>query len=302
MAIKTVRAQIAGTWYNLTYNSTNSRWEATVTAPGTTSYTQPAHYYNVSIEATNDAGTSATATASDLDALKLFVREKTAPVITIVSPGEGAFIKNPQQAITFQLRDEAGGSGVDLDTLRLTIDGGAAAGASASGMVCTPVDQGYDCIYTPSAISDGNHTVSIAVSDHDGNAAAQKSVTYKIDTVPPTLNVTVPANGLVTNTANVTVRGVTNDVTSAPVTVAIKLGGVDQGAITVASDGTFMHTVTLAEGVNAITVTATDTSGLTTSIDISVTLDTTAPKIVSASIMPNPADVGATMLVSVVIE
>lgn len=33
----------------------------------------------------------------------------------------------------------------------------------------------------------------MATSDYDGNAAAQKSVTFKIDTVPPTLSITSPA-------------------------------------------------------------------------------------------------------------
>ena len=131
MAIKTVTATINGQTYTLTLNSSTGKYEATITAPGKTSYNQSGGYYNVTVKATNDAGTTGTA--------------------------------------------------------------------------------------------DGSHTVTIDVKDHDGNAAAQKSTTYTVDTVPPTLNVTSPADGLVTNKAALTVAGTTNDATSSPVTVTIKL-------------------------------------------------------------------------------
>lgn len=63
MAIQTVRAQINGTWHTLTYNDDNGR-----------------------VEATNMAGTQATADGSTIPGLQLVVRETVAPVITIVSP------------------------------------------------------------------------------------------------------------------------------------------------------------------------------------------------------------------------
>ena len=50
--------------------------------------------------------------------------------------------------------------------------------------------------------------------DFDGNAAVQKSVVFKVDTVPPTLNITSPADGMVTNNTSITLIGKTNDITS----------------------------------------------------------------------------------------
>ena len=38
MAIKTVKATINGQTYDLTLNSASGKWEATITAPGKTSY------------------------------------------------------------------------------------------------------------------------------------------------------------------------------------------------------------------------------------------------------------------------
>ena len=86
MAIKTVRAQVNGTWYTLTLNSSTKKYEASITAPTTSSYNQPNHYYNVTVEATNTAGTTATANGATLSGLQLVVKEKTAPIITITAP------------------------------------------------------------------------------------------------------------------------------------------------------------------------------------------------------------------------
>lgn len=297
MAIKTVQAVIDGQTYNLTYDSASGKYKATITAPGKTSYNQTGGYYNVTVKATNDAGTTGTADGSTLAGLKLVVKERVAPVITIVSPASGAYVSNNKQPVVFTVTDEAGGSGVDLTTLVVKQDGTAAA---ASTIKTTAITNGYSVTYTPAAaLSDGSHTVTIAISDHDGNAAAEQSTTYKLDTVPPTLNVTSPTDNLVTATAALTVAGTTNDATSSPVTIAVKLNGTDQGAVTVASSGSFTKQVTLTEGTNTIVVTATDAAGQVTSITRTVKLDTTVPTIKSAIITPNPVDAGATMVITV---
>ena len=75
MAISQVRAQINGTWHVLTKNSSTGKYEANITAPTTSSYNQPNHYYNVTIEATNTAGTSSTADGTDLAGLQLKVKD-----------------------------------------------------------------------------------------------------------------------------------------------------------------------------------------------------------------------------------
>lgn len=299
MAIKTVRAKVNGTWHNLTYNSSTKKWEASITAPGATSYNMPGGCYDIEVEATNDAGTTGTASAATLDGLKLVVREKVAPVITILSPSSGAYVTNSKQPVVFTVIDETGGSGVDLDTLAVKQDG---VSAAASTLAKTAVTGGYSVTYTPAAaLSDGSHTVTIDVSDHDGNAAVQKTTSYTVDTVPPTLNVTAPETGLITNSASLTVRGTTNDATSSPVTVRVSLNGVDKGAATVSADGSFTKALTLANGSNTIVVTATDAAGKSSSVTRTVTLDTSVPVIQSAAVTPNPVDAGATMLISVVI-
>ncbi len=296
MAIKQVRAQVNGQWYTLTLQA-NGRYEASITAPGATSFNQPGGYYNVTVEATNTAGTSGTADASTLDGLKLYVKEKVAPVITILSPSGGAYVTNNKQPVVFTITDEAGGSGVKLDSVAVKLDGSP---VSAGEVTHSAISNGYSFTYTPAqALGDGDHTVTVDATDNDGNAAAQKSTTFKVDTIPPTLNVTSPSEGMITSTDALTVSGTTNDATSSPVTVKISLNGTDQGAVTVGGDGAFSKAVTLKEGANVIVVTATDAAGKSSSVTRNVTLDTSVPQIVSATITPNPVDAGQTMLISV---
>ena len=296
MAISQVRAQVNGQWYTLTLQS-NGRYEASITAPGSTSYNQPGGYYDVTVEATNPAGTTGTANASTLDGLKLYVKETVAPIITILSPSGGAYVTNNKQPVVFTVTDESGGSGVNLGSVVVKLDGSS---VSSSEVTHSAISNGYSFTYTPAtALGDGSHTVTVDASDNDGNAATQKSTTFTVDTIPPTLNVTSPTDGLITNNKTLTVSGTTNDSTSSPVIIKISLNGADQGTVTVGGDGSFSKSVTLSDGTNTIVVTATDAAGKSSSVTKTVTLDTSVPQIVSATITPNPVDAGQTMLISV---
>ena len=291
MAIKTVQAIINGVPTTLTLNQQTGKYEATITAPTKSSYNQSGGYYNVTVKATDTAGNSTSKDATDGtlgSKLKLVVKEKVAPTITVTYPTASAATTNNKPTFTWKVSDDD--SGVNSNTIGITIDSGS---KITSGITKTATAGGYECSYTPAtALSDGSHTVKFNASDNDGNAATQKSVTFKVDTVPPTLNVTSPAEGLVTN--NATVKGTTNDATSSPVTV--KVNGT---AVTVDASGNFSTTVTLTEGSNTITVVATDSAGKATTVTRKVTLDTKAPTITDVSITPNPVDGGKTFVIAV---
>lgn len=295
MAIKTVRALIDSAWHTLTYNSATGAYEATITAPTETSFLWPNGYYPVKIEVTNDAGTVVTATDATMDSLKLYVRETTAPTLSAAIPSTGQYLTNNQPQISFRFKDT--GSGVNPDSAVITLDG-----KSITNYTASESTDGYWIRFTPaSALSDGSHTVKVSVADNDGNRSDTESITFTVDTVAPSLSVTSPTNGLITNTSSLTVAGTTNDATSSPVTITITLNGTSQGTVSVSS-GSYSKTVTLSEGTNTIVVTATDSAGKTTSITRTVTLNTAVPVIRSATITPNPVDVGATMIIKVVIE
>lgn len=299
MAINTVKATINGQEVTLTLNTQTGKYEATVQAPQKSSYNQAGHYYGVTIKATDRAGNVKTVDANDStlgSSLRLVVKEKVAPVITMSSPTNGATIINNKPAITWTVTDAD--SGVNTGTIGIAIDSGAV--VTGDKITKTAITGGYTCSYTPdSALSDGSHTIKLSASDNDGNAAAQVSVTIKVDTVPPTLTINAPADNIHTNAASVTVTGVTNDVTSSPVTVTITVNGTDAGAVTVAANGSFSKSVTLPkEGSNTIAVVARDSAGKTTTVNRTVIKDTVAPTITGITLTPNPVDAGKTFIIS----
>ena len=283
----TVRVQLNGTWTTLTYNSSSGAYEATLTAPGKTSFNEPGGVYVVTAEATNTAGTAVTKTAN------LTVKETVKPVITISSPSNGAYIASNQPNIVFTVTDETNGSGVKIDSLSVKIDGS----AITSGITKTAITNGYSVTVTPSTLSDGSHTVTINCTDNDGNRATEKSTTFTVDTVPPVLNVTSPDDGLITNKSTVVVAGTTNDATSSPVTLT-----VNGNTVSVGSDGSFSTTVTLSEGENTITIEAVDKAGKVSTVTRTVTYDSSTPVIESITITPNPVNTSESMVISVVVK
>lgn len=107
------------------------------------------------------------------------------------------------------------------------------------------------------------------------------------------------ADKLITNKTAITVKGTTNDKTSSPVTVTVKLNSRAATAVTVESERQFRKDLTLVVGTNTITVVARDAAGKTTTVTRTVTVDQTAPVIKSITINPNPVDCGKTYIISV---
>lgn len=299
MAIKSVQIIIKGTTYTLTFNSSTGNYEANITAPGESSYNNNSgHYFPVTVKATDSAGNSTTVNDTDASLgskLKLRVKETVAPAISITYPTEDQYLINNKPTINWTVTDS--GSGVDPNTIGITVDSG---NKITSGITKTAITNGYQCSYPIStALSDGNHTVKIDAGDYDGNSATQRTVNFVVDTIPPTLSVTTPANNLITNNSKVTVAGTTNDATSSPVTLTIKLNSGSVQAVSVASNGSFSKELTLANGANTITVVARDSAGKTTTVVRTVTLDTQAPTIGNVTITPNPVSTGGIIKLSV---
>ena len=302
MAISSVKVTINGTTTTLTDNG-NGTYSATLAAPNKTSYNiNSGHYYPVTVTATNMAGTSTTINDGDStlgSKLRLFVKEITAPTITISQPTSGQFLATATPQIKFNLIDESNGSGIAISTLSLKVDSTTYTNTS-NGVTVTSITNGYQVTFTPqTALKDGSHTVTVNVKDNDGNSATSASVSFTTDTVAPTLSITnPPTSGSYTSTSALNVTGTVSDSTSGSPTVKITLNGSDVGAVTV-SNGAFSKGVTLANGTNTIVVTATDLAGKVTTITRTIILDTSAPVIASVEITPNPVNVGASYTVTI---
>lgn len=302
MAIQQIRAKVNGTWTVLTLDEATGKYVGTIAAPAITSYNVNAgHYYPVTIEATNKAGTVTTFDESNSvvgDDLKLFVKEVTKPTIAITAPTAGAFLASGVPEIAFQLRDEASGSGINLSSLILTVDG---TEHRVGEMTATPATNGYNVTYKPkTALSDGEHTITINVSDNDGNAAVAVSRTFTTDTVQPTLSITAPSsNDTWVAVASFTIAGATNDSVSGIDSVSISVNGKDAGTVTIGSNGTFSKAITLSEGANTVVITATDKAGKVTTITRTINLDTGGVEITNVVIAPNPVNVNGSYTITV---
>lgn len=273
MALTSVRVQFNGTWYDMALDSATGLYKATVTAPST-----PQDDVPILVRAINSGGYQA-----EVEATADVRWEIIPPVVSITSPTAGSWHTNAQTPVAFTLTDEEGGSGVALDTLAFVLDG-ETLGSASPGMACTAEGNGYSCTYTPpAALSEGAHSVSITVEDQAGNVSSPAEVSWHIDTVAPALEVTSPAEGLITNHPALTISGTASDASSGLVSVTI-----NGSPVTVGADGSFSRTLTMfAEGLNTYTIIATDAVGHTSTVERGVLLDTTPPEFLSVVIQPN---------------
>lgn len=308
MAIKSITATINGQAVTLTLNAETGKYEAQVNAPAGSSFNLSGGYYPVSVRAEDTAGnvTTADSTHSTLgESLRLFVKEKVKPIITILAPSAGAYVTTDTPEIKFKVTDNtvqtSGYSGIKKESCVLKVGTEVIA---ISEISWEETEGGFIGTYTPMVpLADGEQTITVDIKDNDDNSAETASCTFKIDTVAPTLVITSPADGLETNQSELTVAGTTDDVTSKPVVIAVKLNGTDCGAVEVGADGAFSKTITLdQQGENTIVITATDKAGKVTSITRTVTYNTTAPVIKSVTITPNPVDAGTLYKIVVEVE
>ncbi|MFQ9184388.1 MAG: Ig-like domain-containing protein [Thomasclavelia ramosa] len=219
--------------------------------------------------------------------LRLVVKEKVAPTITILKPTSGQLMSQNKPEISFEVKDND--SGVNESTVTLKIDNGAVSGLSKS-----TIEGGFRYTYTPTtALKDGEHTVTVNASDNDGNAATPATLTFRVLATAPNLSITSPEDGSWHKNASVAFAGSTN---GAKLTVKVGNGNAQNVPI---SDGTFTGNVTLVEGANTVTFVATSASGVDTTITRTLNLDTKAPVITNVTITPNPVDGGKTYVVAV---
>ena len=173
--------------------------------------------------------------------------DTTTPVITVTAPADGTTTSQASQTITGSLDEPA----------VLTINGTAitlGAGNSFSHTL---------------GLTEGSNTITLQATDAAGNVGSQ-SLTLTLDTGAPVITISGPADGLITNQASQTITGSLSEAAS------LKLNGTD---VTVAGDNSFSQGVTLVEGSNTFTLTVTDALGNSSSVVLTLTLDTTAPVI-----------------------
>ena len=136
----------------------------------------------------------------------------------------------------------------------------------------------------------GANNITVRATDRAGNTAS-RTISVTVDTEPPMIAISSPANGKKVNMAGLSVKGTASDnilVTG----LSLKVNGED---VLVSGSSSWTADVTLKEGKNGITVTAMDKAGLTTSTSIIVTYEKPKPQPGFEGLLI-PAALAATML------
>ena len=311
-SVSSVIVTINGTTYTLdTANGTT--FTKTLVAPDASSFPLTGGYYPVSVTATYATGTTTTVddTHGTLgSSCRLVVHETYKPTISIASPTNNAYLKNASQTIQFSVLDNSNGqvtgfSSIDTSTLSVTI---ASVKLSSSTTLhwsdlssyATAVTGGYSFSFAHTFLDSDDWTITVNVSDNDGNTADTATRTFIIDTEAPMLSVSAPVDNFQTSNSTITISGTTSD-SSDPITISVTVDGVDYGTLPV-QNGAFSGTITLTSiGSKTIVVTATDNAGNSTSVSRSIYFDTATPVISSVTMVPNPVDNGQTYLITVVV-
>jgi len=196
----------------------------------------------VTVTATDAAGNAASV-------VRQVTVDHTPPTITVQAPAAGLVT----QAATVRVS----GTVTDETKTTLTVNGAALVVAADGGFA------------GDIALVAGANTLSFVAVDAAGNRAQVDRKVVR-DNDPPVVLVASPSDLVLVRTVTVTVRGTITDASA----VTATLNGVP---LTIAADRSYQSTIALSEGVNTITLVATDAAGNRTSVVCSVTLDTTAP-------------------------
>ena len=280
-----------GQQYNASYDSGTQLWDVDIPSGSESSYSQSNHTYPIELHAFDAAGNETIMYATDPtygDQLNIRVLEKTKPTATIVSPTQDSVLGSATQDIVMELQD-AGGSGLNMASVIFKVNNVQV----STGLTWSDGAGGKKtCTYHATNLSDGSNSVSLQVTDNDGNVSDVATVSFVISTSAPTLNVTSPTEGLLTNSNKVTVAGTAAAGSDAVTLSSVKINGE---TVTVGSGGAFSKEITLEEGDNTITVVAEDSIGKTTTVTRHVTVDTQAPIISDVEAEATTVDANGTI-------
>jgi len=180
------------------------------------------------------------------------------PAIVVNSPADGAVL-NSGAKVTVN------GTATDAHAIiSLTVNGVSA--HSTDGYATWTVDL--------TNLDDGENQIAVVAKDEYNNESDAVTLTVTIDSTPPTVSVSSPADGAVVTESQLTIQGTASD---AGGITYVKVNGVDAQT----SDG-FAHwsaVVNLAEGANQITVSTADDRGNTDgeAAVLNLTLDSQPP-------------------------
>jgi RHS repeat-associated protein len=123
-----------------------------------------------------------------------------------------------------------------------------------------------------SIAAEGHHALAVTATDCAGHVA-QKTIEFTIDLTAPAIRNLSPASGATVGAAPAALIGATEE------GAIVQIAGTQTRA-TAGSDGTFaLSPVALVDGLNHLSIIATDRSGNQASVEYALTVKTTAPSV-----------------------
>ncbi len=227
------------------------------------------YYFAVSAldDAANESGYSSTVSAT--------IPDSTAPAVTITSPTSSSTYATSTATITL--------SGTASDSTGVTTVTWANAANGTSGTATGTTSWSKSGI----SLASGSNTITITASDSTGNSASDiLTVTYTPpDTTAPVVAITSPTSSstYATSTATITLSGTASDSIGVTTVAWANAANGTSGTATGTTSWS-ISSISLAEGSNAIAVTASDSAGNMASATLTVTYS--VPKAVADTTSP----------------
>jgi thermitase len=185
----------------------------------------------------------------------------TPPTVSVTNPADGSTVSSTVLVTAYASDDDS------VSQVEFFVD-------STSIGIDTNGGDGWSASWDTTTNADGSHAVSATATDTDGQTSSD-SVNVTVDNVddPPTVSVTNPADGsTVSSTVLVTAYASDDDSVSQ---VEFFVDSTSIGIDTNGGDGwsASWDTTANADGSHAVSATATDTDGQTSSDSVNVTVD-----------------------------
>ena len=197
------------------------------------------------------------------------------PVVRLTSPSNGLVTRQNPTVNGQAVDDQSGVASVEAE-----VDGGAP--------FPVPFDSSGNFSFATSLAlggsADGVHNVAVSATDNAGNVSSFVSTSFALDTVPPTIEITGPASGLLTN-QNVDVTGSVSDLGSGVASLRAQVDGGPFANVSFDAAGDFSFPTSFAldgsaDGAHTVQLQATDRAGNASAlVGVSFVLNTSVPMI-----------------------
>ncbi len=188
-----------------------------------------------------------------------FTIDSTPPLVTLSAPRAGLVTRQASLVVVASVAEE-----------------GPLAQVTLSGQAMTQAPDGT--WQGPAALVEGDNFVEVVAVDAAGNTG-RGSVHVRLDTAPPSLNVSAPAEGARIAALATAVGGSVSDASN--VTVA-----VNGAPAIVGTGGSFSAEAPLVQGANTLIATATDEAGNSAQVQVHVRANATAPSLAVSAPAP----------------